>query len=116
MKEAMMSTINFPGLKEKFEIQTYQNIKQIDKKTHTPFSGSPKKHPYDNHRVILVADPFTDNTFYYEFRGEDISFAEELSSITDIKGKSVPMVRIWVKNQSVAIQCTPFIVDTITRN
>ena len=110
-----MTNINFPELKEKFEIQAYRNIKNLDRSIHTPFSGSPKKHPYDKTRVILVADPFTDNTFYYEFRVKDITCAEELASIINIAGKSIPMVRIWVKNQSIAIQCTPFIVDTITR-
>ncbi len=110
-----MSNINFPDLKEKFEIQTYANIKNVDRSNHTPFSGSPKKHPYDKSRVILVADPFSDNTFYYEFRATDITFAEELSSITNIDGESIPMVRIWVKNNSVAIHCNPFIVNTIKR-
>ncbi|MBU8847905.1 MAG: inorganic pyrophosphatase Ppa [Desulfobacterales bacterium] len=108
-----MSMINFLELKEKFEIQTYKNIKNLDKDIHIPFSGSPRKHPYDKSGVILVADPFTENTFYYEFRVEDIACAEELSSITNLKGESTPMVRIWVKKQSVAIHCTPFIVDTI---
>ena len=111
-----MSSINFPELNEKFEIQTYTNIKNMDRSIHTPFSGSPKKHPYDKSLVILVADPFTDNTFYYEFRGKDITCAEELASITNINGESIPMVRIWVKKQSVGIQCTPFIVDTIKQD
>ena len=110
-----MTNINFPELKEKFEIQAYRNIKNMDRNLHTPFSGCPKKHPHDKNRIILVADPFADNTFYYEFRGEDITCAEELASITNINGESIPMVRIWVKKQSIAVQCTPFIVDTITR-
>jgi inorganic pyrophosphatase len=111
-----MSIINFLELKEKFEIQVYRNIKNLDRNAHIPFSGSPRKHPHDKNRVILVADPFTDNTFYYEFRIKDIACAEELSSITTLKGDSVPMTRIWVKKQSVAIQSTPFIVDSLDRN
>ncbi len=111
-----MSTINILELKEKFEIQTYQNIKNLDKEANIPFSGSPRKHPFDTSKVILVADPFTENTFYYEFKAKDIAGAEELSSITNLKGESIPMARIWVKKKSVAIQCTPFIVDTIRHN
>ena len=110
-----MPIINFLELKEKFEIQTYRKPNTLDKRNHIPFSGSPRKHPYEKFRIILVADPFTDNTFYYKFRVEDIAFAEELSSITNLKGESVSMVRIWVKKQSIAIRCTPFIVDTIRR-
>lgn len=108
-----MSIINFIELKEKFEIQTYRNVEHTDMNIHIPFSGSPRKHPYNDSRVILVSDPFSENTFFYEFRVEDITGAEELSSITNLKGESIPMVRIWVKKQSVAVQCTPFIVDTV---
>lgn len=33
--------------------------------------------------------------------------------MTNIEGDAIPMARIWVKRQSVAVRCTPFIVDTI---
>jgi hypothetical protein len=108
-----MSIINFFELKEKFEIQPYRSVKKLEEGSHVPFSGSPRKHPFDKTRVILVADPFTDNTFYYEFKAGDITCAEELPNITNAKGESIPMARVWVKKHSVAIQSTPFIVDTI---
>ena len=65
--------------------------------------------------MILIADPFSDNTFYYEFKAQDIAFAEDLPNITTLAGESVSMVRIWVKKQSIAVRCTPFIVDSIRR-
>jgi hypothetical protein len=99
--------------KEKFEIQAYEKPKHMDRNTHIPFSGSPKKHPLEKDKIILIADPFTTNTFYYEFRIEDIGFAEELASMTNLEGDAIPMARIWVKKRSVAVRCTPFIVDTI---
>ena len=101
------------GTKEKFEIQAYSKAANIDRKTHIPYSGSPRKHPWDPERFILVADPFTPNTFYYEFKIADIGCAEELPSMTNIDGESVPMARIWVARKSVGIRCTPFIVDEI---
>jgi len=110
-----MSIINFLELKDKFEIQTFGKPGSIDKTETIPFSGSPRKHPHEPARVILIADPFTDNTFYYEFRTKDIAFAENLPSISNLEGESVSMVRVWVKKQSIAIRCTPFIVDTIRR-
>ncbi len=97
----------------KFEIQAYRKSGDMDKKNHVPFSGSPRKHPWDPEKIILIADPFTANTFFYEFKIKDIGFAEELSSMTNIEGDSVSMVRIWIKKQSVAIQCSPFVVDVI---
>jgi len=108
-----MAIVNLVELKEKFEIQRYQKPRNVDKTSHIPFSGSPKKHPHNKAKVILIADPFTVNTFYYEFNIQDIGFAEELASITNIDGESIAMARIWVKKQSVAIRCTPFIVDNI---
>ncbi len=109
-----MSIINFLELKEKLEIQKYVNPENLDKKNHIFFSGSPRKHPYERTRVILIADPFSENTFFYEFNIEDIAFAEELPNISNLKGDSVSMVRIWVKKKSLALQCIPFIVDTLT--
>jgi len=108
-----MSIINFLELKENLEIQAYEKVKTLDKTIHVPYSGSPRKHPHDKTRFILVADPFTDNTFYYEFQIKDVACAEELPSMTSLKGESIHMVRIWVKKKSIAIHSTPFIVDTI---
>ena len=98
---------------EKFEIQTYKKSSHVDKKNYVPFSGSPRKHPWDLEKIILIVDPFTSNTFYYEFKIKDIGFAEELANMTNIDGEAVGMARIWVKKRSMAIQSTPFVVEDI---
>jgi inorganic pyrophosphatase len=98
---------------EKFEIQAYAKSRNVDRKDHVPFSGSPRKHPWDPEKIILIVDPFTAGTVYYEFKIKDIGFAEELASMTNIDGESVAMARIWVKKKSVATQSTPFVVDSI---
>jgi inorganic pyrophosphatase len=98
---------------EKFEIQTYKQPKDIATllRTHVAFSGSPRKNPNDSGKIILVADPFSTNTFYYEFNTEDISYAEELSNLTSPSGETITMARIWVKKMSVGIRFFPFRVD-----
>ena len=106
---------DFTEIKDKFEIQAYAKAGNVDRKAHLPFSGSPRKHPHDPDRIILVADPFTPSTFYYEFRIKDIGFAEELPSITNMEGESVPMARIWVRKKSVGIRSTPFLVEDLSR-
>jgi inorganic pyrophosphatase len=116
LREVMiMSSTGFLKEAEKFEIQAYKVPKDPRTlvKTHVPFSGSPRKHPYDSKKIILVADPYSSNTFYYEFRGEDIAYGQELPSITNIEGETITMVRIWVKKMSVGLRCTPFIVGDI---
>ena len=104
---------NFPQAAEKFEIQTYRrprNLKTL-RETHIAFSGSPRKHPFDDTKIVLITDPLSMNTFYYEFKTDDISFVEELPNIVSPDGESIVLVRIWVKKQSIAVRCTPFIVE-----
>lgn len=108
-----MSIVHFLELKDKVEIQKYVKPADTDKKQCISFSGSPRKHPHDPARVILIADPFSENTFFYEFNIEDIMLVEEMPSISNLEGDSVSIVRVWVKKKSIALRCTPFIVDRI---
>ena len=96
-----------------FEIQTYkkpEDIRQMNL-THVSFSGTPLHHPYDNEKVVMLADPSSSNTLYYEFFSKDISYAEHLENIVDPEGNTLSIVRIWVKKKSVGIRCTPFLVE-----
>ena len=113
-----MQNTNYPQESAKLEIQTYKRPKDIKalRETHVAFAGSPQRHPYDSDKVILIADPYSTNTHYYEFNKDDLSFLEELPSIVNTEGETVNVVRIWVKKMSVAVCCTPFMVaDTEKR-
>ena len=109
-----MPLSNFPQAGIRFEIQIYQRPSDETRMrdTHIAFSGAPQKHPANPEKIILVVDPYSDNTFYYEFNTEDISFVEELTSIVTIDGEVIPMARIWVKKKSIAIRSTPFVVES----
>ena len=100
---------------KRFEIQSYK--KHIDpkelKKTHVPFTGSPQKHSFDQERVILLIEPYSSSTSYYEFKTKDIPYVEELPNITNIDGETLTMVRVWVKKRSIAIRCSAFLVEDI---
>jgi inorganic pyrophosphatase len=111
-----MTIDKFLKLKENLELQKYVRTLEFDKKESSSFYGSPKKHPHDKNRVILVADPFSDNTFYYEFNIKDILSIEEQPSITNMEGESISMIRLWVRKKSVGFQCIPFIVGTVIKN
>ncbi len=100
----------------RFEIQAYKQPERTErllKETHVPFSGSPARHPDDDARVVLVPEPFSTNARYYEFLAKDVEFVERLPSLTDVDGTVLPMVRLWVKKGSVALHCTPFVVDAV---
>ncbi len=107
-----MPLSNFPQAVIRFEIQAYQ--RPSDEKrlrdTHIAFSGAPQKHPTNPQKIILVVDPYSDSTFYYEFNTPDISYVEELANIVTMDGEVIPMARIWVKKKSIAIRSTPFVV------
>ena len=100
---------------KKLGIQAYKKPKDIKslRQTHVPFSGNPRKHPYDSDRVILIADLYSTNTFYYEFLADDISYVEDLPNLVYENGKTITMVRLWVKKMSVGLRCAPFMVQDI---
>lgn len=110
-----MDERNYPEEAKKFSIQAYKrpNDLKVLRQTHVTFSGSPRKHPYDSKKVILIADPFSTSTFYYEFRVDDISYVEELPNLVNLDGDTITMARIWVKKMSIALRCAPFIVEDI---
>jgi inorganic pyrophosphatase len=107
------SVLRYAG---KFEIQTYERpdrkVEEL-KKTHVPFSGTPLRHPLDEDKIILVADPYSTNTFYYEFMTDDVDYAEKLPSLTDSTGRVVSVVRLWVKRGTTGLQCIPFVVEHV---
>ena len=116
-KDCSMSDETLPKDSDKFEIQAYkrpQNIRDLIK-THVPFSGAPQRHPYEPDKVILIPDPFSTHTFYYEFEAEDISYVEELPSLVDREGKTISMARIWVEKSSIGLRCSPFVVEDNAR-
>jgi inorganic pyrophosphatase len=106
-----MSEPNYPQEAASFQIQAYHQPKDFRtlRLENVSFAGSPRKHPYDAGKVVLVADPYSTNTFYYEFSKADISYAEELPSVVDALGQTTTMIRVWIKKGSIAVRSTPFI-------
>jgi len=79
------------------------------------FSGLPRKHPSDSSRILLISDPFSQHTSYYEFTADDIVYAEEINNVVTPDGETATMVRIWVKRGSIGVHCIPFHVEDTTR-
>lgn len=104
---------NFPDGAREFALQTYSRPKDKEqlRQTHIAFTGTPQKHYYDPDKIILVTDPFSCNTFYYEFLTKDVSFVEEVGTTVNLDGEALPMMRLWVKRKSIAIRSTPFVVE-----
>ncbi len=102
----------FPDAVKEFAVQVYKRPENEKRfyETHIAFTGTPQKHFFDAEKVVLVVDPFSFNTSYYEFNTSDISFVEELQTTVNTEGQAVSIVRLWVKKQAIGIRSTPFVV------
>jgi hypothetical protein len=76
-----------------------------------PFVATPRKHPYDDEKVLLVQDPFGTNTMFYEFTLDDIIQVEDMPSVGTDTGKTVKMARFWIRKGSLGLRYEPFEVD-----
>jgi len=84
------------------------------RKNSLSFVGALRKHPYDNEKLLLITDPFSSDTEFYEFRIADVACYEEQPSIATDSGENLFMVKIWVQKGSFGIQYHPFEVgDTL---
>ena len=72
------------------------------------FSGTPRKHPYDREKLILINAPFNPNTWFYEFGIIDIMHAEDLPSIVTETGENIRMVNLWIRKGSFALKILAF--------
>ena len=108
-------TTNFLTQAKKLEIVKYQQPTDRNqlKKTHVAFSGSLRQHPRDSEMIILLADPYSGNTVFYEFKSDDIDCAEKLPNIVNSDGEDTPMVMLWVKKGSIGIRSAAFLVDDV---
>ncbi len=75
------------------------------------FTGSPRKHPYDQEKLLLVSDPFSSNTIFYEFRIKDIVHYDDLPGIATDSGENLFMVRLWINKGSLGLKYEPFEVN-----
>jgi hypothetical protein len=76
-----------------------------------PYTGTPRKHPWEANKMILVAAPFSPHTIVYEFRYQDVTHAEELPNLVNERGENVRMAKIWVKKGSLGMRIEPFRVE-----
>ena len=94
-----------------FEIQKSTKRSDSLEKESTPFCGALRPHNNPN-MILLLTSPLESRSEVFEFRSEDIAYAEELSSLTKPSGVTVEQVRLWVKNGSPAMRMEPVRVGT----
>jgi hypothetical protein len=95
------------SLSEIIKYSSHENYTKLG----VAFTGAPKKHPFDKEKLILIADPFSTHTSFYEFTITDILHVDELPHLVDESGESLKTVRIWVRKGSIGIKYEPFVVE-----
>ena len=87
------------SIKKYLETLPLHEIKKYDRrqnysKTCIPFTGTPRKHPYDTEKMLLINNPYSSDTIFYEFRFSDIKGVDDLPSLLTESGESVKMVQV----------------------
>tara|TARA_B100000579_G_scaffold419725_1_gene418625 strand:- start:3145 stop:3471 length:327 start_codon:yes stop_codon:yes gene_type:complete len=89
-----------------FEIEKRTKRSDSLESESTPFCGALRPHNNPN-MILLLTSPLESRSEVFEFRSEDIAYAEELSSLSKPDGVTVEQVRLWVKNGSPAMRMEP---------
>lgn len=95
-----------------YEIQAYRSEPPQDA---LAFIGSPRKHPYDDEKIILLSEPKEGVSSIFEFKASDIVGAKDLPSPVTVDGESYRIVRLWIRRGSIGMCYEPFEVDTPLR-
>lgn len=98
------------SLMARYQIEPYRGTLKKLQEIAIAFSGSPQGQR-DPEKVVLQADPLSQQTMFYEFRSQDIVYVEETSGISMPDGSMVSMVRIWVRKGTTALKIEPFHVQ-----
>jgi inorganic pyrophosphatase len=93
-----------------YQIEPYRSSPERLKHMAVMFTGSPRSGNQPG-RVVLLNDPGSGQSFFYEFRTGDILYAEEAPSLALPDGSTVSMVRLWVKKGATALRVIPFHVQ-----
>ncbi|GHV88879.1 hypothetical protein AGMMS50267_12390 [Spirochaetia bacterium] len=76
-----------------------------------PFTGYPRQHPSDKHKLILIHDPLGENPMVLEFKIDDVIHIEETHSAVTETGETAPLVKLWVRRGAHGVLLEPFEVQ-----
>ena len=93
-----------------YQIEPYHGSTEKLRQNAVMFTGSPRAGNSQG-KILLLNDPGSSQSFFYEFRIADILYGEEAPNLSLPDGSTVAMVRLWVKKGSTALRITPFHVQ-----
>ena len=93
-----------------YQVEPYRGSYEKLRNTAVLFTGSPRSSTNAG-RILLLNDPASQHSFFYEFRAEDIVYAEEAANLSLPDGTTASRVRLWVKKGATALKIEPFHVQ-----
>jgi hypothetical protein len=96
-----------------YQIEPYRGSHEKLRQIAVRFTGSPHSSQSPG-KVLLLNDPGSQHAFFYEFRAEDILYAEEAPTLALPDGSSASMVRLWVRKGVTALKIESFHVQDTT--
>ncbi len=76
------------------------------------YTGTPRKHPYDQGKFLLFSKEGQGATEIYEFRLDDVLALERLPTTVDEMGAGVAMLRFYIREGAHGIRLEPFTVSS----
>ena len=95
---------------EKRNLERFSDSNTLRKEA-LPYVGQLRQHKDDEEKVFLRQDPLSPGTNMLEFKKADVLYAEDLKTLSDQKGETVRLIRLWIKKGSVGIRLEPFMVS-----
>ncbi|WP_052078278.1 hypothetical protein [Spirochaeta lutea] len=72
------------------------------------YHGSPRRHPTDETRVLLICDLLSPQKRIYEFKKSDILHVDQAEQISLENGDILSLVTLWIRKGSRGIELLPF--------
>lgn len=98
------------ALISQYQIEPYRGSYEKLRTSAVLFTGTPRT-SNNQDRILLLNDPGSQHSFFYEFRTSDILFAEEAASLSLPDGSTASRVRLWIKKGATALKIEPFHVQ-----
>jgi len=98
------------ALISRYQILPYRGGAEKLNEVAVAFTGAPRQSNHSG-KVVLLNDPISRQSFFYEFRSEDIVYAEEGATLSHPDGSIVTTVILWVKKDATALKIEPFHVQ-----
>ncbi|GHT79891.1 hypothetical protein FACS1894130_09980 [Spirochaetia bacterium] len=76
-----------------------------------PFTGYPRQHPSDKHKLILIHDPLGESPMALEFKVDDVVHVAETPQAVTETGETAPLVKLWVRKGAHGVLLEPFEVQ-----